>query len=74
MPFRSEKQRRAIYAAASGNSNLGIPEKAARTFIQHSGDPEPKKDSCSIRAYHDACSSGDAQRIQETYAGIVGAP
>lgn len=33
-PFESSKQRRAMYAAASGHSRLGIPRKVARKFIR----------------------------------------
>lgn len=40
MPFESEAQRKAMYAAASGHSNIGIPEKAAKEFIKHSEDSE----------------------------------
>lgn len=40
MPFESEKQRKAMYAAASGHSNIGIPEKVAKKFIKHSTDNE----------------------------------
>ena len=36
MPFRSDAQRRAMYAAAEGRSTLGIPEEAAERFIAHS--------------------------------------
>lgn len=36
MPFRSENQRKAMYAAANGHSNIGIPENAAKKFISHS--------------------------------------
>lgn len=36
MPFKSAKQRRAMYAAASGNSNIGISQSAAKKFIKHS--------------------------------------
>lgn len=32
MPPRSEKQRRAMRAAAEGKSNLGIPEKVGQEF------------------------------------------
>lgn len=38
MPFRSEKQRKAMYAAATGKSNIGIPKSAAKKFIKHSKD------------------------------------
>ena len=36
MPFKSQAQRKAMYAAASGNSNVGIPQDAAKSFIAHS--------------------------------------
>jgi hypothetical protein len=42
MPFASEAQRRAMYAAQDGNSTLGIPKAAAQSFIKHSkGEPLP---------------------------------
>jgi 8-oxo-dGTP pyrophosphatase MutT (NUDIX family) len=40
MPFESENQRKAMYAAAAGKSNIGIPEKVAKKFIKHSEDDE----------------------------------
>ncbi|KKN27338.1 hypothetical protein LCGC14_0865630 [marine sediment metagenome] len=40
MPFKSAKQRRAMYAAASGRGKIGISKKAAKKFIKHS---KPKK-------------------------------
>jgi len=36
MPFKSAKQRRAMYAAAKGKSTIGITKKAAKKFISHS--------------------------------------
>jgi uncharacterized protein len=33
MPAVSEKQRKAMYAAASGNSTLGIPKKVGKEFV-----------------------------------------
>lgn len=38
MPFKSQAQRSAMYAAAEGNSDVGIPQDAAARFIAHSGD------------------------------------
>jgi hypothetical protein len=35
MPFKSEKQRKAMYAAAKGKSKIGIPKKAAKKLIAH---------------------------------------
>ena len=43
MPPVSEKQRRAMYAAAEGHSNLGIPQSVGREFIA--------KDSETVRSY-----------------------
>jgi hypothetical protein len=33
MPLKSQAQRGAMYAAASGKSTLGIPKKVAREFV-----------------------------------------
>jgi len=44
MPFESETQRRAMYAAAAGKSTLGIPPSVGEKFIKHGEDaipPEP---------------------------------
>jgi hypothetical protein len=35
MPFKSDKQRKAMYAAAKGKSTAGIPKQVARKFIKH---------------------------------------
>jgi len=44
MPPRSEAQRRAMYAAASGKSTLGIPKSVGREFTQaDKGGKLPKK-------------------------------
>jgi hypothetical protein len=46
MPVVSQDQRRAMYAAAEGKSNLGIPKSVGREFVQSShgltGLPEKK--------------------------------
>ena len=34
MPAKSRRQLRAMYAAAAGNSTLGIPKKVAKKFIK----------------------------------------
>lgn len=41
MPVVSEAQRRAMYAAASGHSTLGIPKKVGKEFI--AATPHGKK-------------------------------
>lgn len=43
MPFRSPKQRKAMYAAAEGHSTLGISKSGAKKFIAHSKDKPVKK-------------------------------
>ena len=40
MPFKSEQQRKAMYAAASGHSNIGIPKSVGEKFIKHKDDEE----------------------------------
>lgn len=34
MPAKSKKQLRAMYAAASGHSTLGIPQSVGQEFVQ----------------------------------------
>ena len=41
MPFQSSQQMKAMYAAASGHGNIGIPQTVAKEFIKHS---TPKDD------------------------------
>ena len=40
MPFASENQRKAMYAAASGHSNIGIPKSVGEKFVKHKDDGE----------------------------------
>lgn len=40
MPFKSEEQRRAMYAAAAGKSTIGIPEEVGKKFVAHRNDDE----------------------------------
>jgi len=42
MPFKSEKQRKAMYAAAEGHSNIGISKSSAKKFIKHTKKLEKK--------------------------------
>ena len=39
MPFKSAKQRKAMYAAAEGRSTIGIPKKVAKSYIKDSIKP-----------------------------------
>jgi hypothetical protein len=34
MPIKSEAQQKAMYAAAAGKSNIGIPKKVGKEFIK----------------------------------------
>ncbi len=42
MPAVSEKQRRAMYAAAEGRSTLGIPSSVGREFVKKDSDEKVK--------------------------------
>jgi 8-oxo-dGTP pyrophosphatase MutT (NUDIX family) len=43
MPFESEQQRKAMYAAASGHSNIGIPKSVGEKFVKHKDDSIPEE-------------------------------
>lgn len=43
MPATTEKQRRAMAAAAAGKSTLGIPQNVGREFMGYGRNPTPKK-------------------------------
>ena len=43
MPFKSDQQRKAMYAAAEGESTLGIPESVGKEFIAHDDNEEPNE-------------------------------
>lgn len=43
-PMQSERQRRAMYAAAAGNSNIGIPRSVGEKFTEHDrGGKKPER-------------------------------
>lgn len=44
MPAKTEKQYRAMQAAAHGKSTLGIPKKVGKEFVKH-GPPKKGKKS-----------------------------
>lgn len=52
MPFQSEAQRRAMYAAAEGKSTLGIPPSVGKKFIEHKDDTVHRGDAAGI-LHHD---------------------
>ncbi len=37
MPYESDNQRKAMHAAASGNSTIGIPQSVGKKFVADSG-------------------------------------
>lgn len=43
MPFRSQQQAKAMYAAASGHSTLGIPASVGQKFVAHAAPGGIKK-------------------------------
>lgn len=45
MPYVSEQQRKAMYAAAEGKSNIGIPKKVGKEFVKAgpASDKLPKR-------------------------------
>jgi hypothetical protein len=61
MPATSEKQRRAMYAAAAGNSKLGIPAKVGQEFVRAEGTPSKSK------AHHKPAAKGFRQRAKDGY-------
>jgi hypothetical protein len=40
MPYKSNRQRNAMLAAASGKGTLGIPKKVAKKYIKHKKRPK----------------------------------
>lgn len=63
MPFESEAQRKAMYAAAAGNSNIGIPQSVAKEFIEHSDEvpAEATPLSTPVKEDADPCWNGYEQ-------------
>jgi len=45
MPMKSQKQRKAMHAAAKGKSTIGIPKKVGKKFANHDqgGKLPPRK-------------------------------
>ena len=63
MPAKSEKQRRAMYAAAAGHSTVGIPAKVGREFTRQSPRPVQKANSQKQKV----ARKGFRQRQREGY-------
>ena len=58
MPFESEAQRRAMYAAAAGKSTIGIPEEVGEKFVRHQNNDETDP---VVRAAGIMLESGDGK-------------
>ena len=61
MPPVSEKQKKAMYAAAAGKSTLGIPQAVGKEFVK-----APGKAGAS-QVYHKAGAKGFRQRAKHGY-------
>ncbi len=61
MPFQSEEQRKAMYAAAAGHSNIGIPKSVGEKFIKHKDDNDLEwLDELLLKEMEAAAVKGDA--------------
>jgi len=72
-PPVSEAQRRAMWAAKSGHSTLGIPKSVGKEFAEADPGgklPEHKDDDCS--GYLDACRRGDSVGMTKHRVGMLG--
>jgi hypothetical protein len=74
-PPVSEAQRKAMWAAKSGHSTLGIPEKVGAEFAKSDPGghlPEKADDDCAQRGYMDAAARGDSAGMAHHRARMVG--
>lgn len=60
MPAVSEKQRRAMWAAAEGNSNLGIPQSVGREFVKNDAN-QVKPETGDLNEYETAEAIRDGE-------------
>jgi len=61
MPPVSEKQKRAMYAAAAGKSTLGIPPAVGKEFVKAPGKANTSK------THHKPAAKGFRQRAKAGY-------
>ena len=61
MSAKSEKQRRAMYAAAAGHSKIGIPQAVGKEFVKAPGKPQ------ASQLAHRAAAKGFRRRVKEGY-------
>jgi len=50
MPYASDKQRKAMHAAAAGKSTIGIPTSVGKKYTSHGSSHKPSR-STSLRKY-----------------------
>ena len=62
MPAKSERQKRAMYAAAAGKSTLGIPQSVGKEFVKSPGKPQ------ASQLKHRAAAKGFRRRTKEGYS------
>ena len=70
MPFVSEKQRKAMYAASTGHSNIGIPKSVAKKFIKHSSDDT--KEAPSLLALPTEKPDAGSEKAKQELQNIKG--
>jgi hypothetical protein len=58
-PFKSDAQRRAMYAAAEGESTIGIPKKVGKEFVNDSKDQDQSKLPEKVEKSEGMCKSED---------------
>lgn len=68
MPPVSDKQARAMFAAANGHSTLGIPKAVGQEFVGEAA-PKPKADH-HAKAHHHHKAIGDALKKRDHGAAL----
>jgi hypothetical protein len=70
MPPVSEKQRRAMWAAVSGHSTLGIPKSVGEEFVGKDAAPKPEKNDRSVFEFMTPPQSA-ADLVKEQFAQCI---
>ena len=65
MPATSERQRRAMWAAAEGHSNLGIPQSVGEEFVKHDAAGKPNLGDLSDYEAAEAIRDGELSSPQK---------
>jgi hypothetical protein len=59
-PFKSDAQRRAMYAAAKGHSTIGIPKEVGKEFVSSSHDQDQSKLPEKVKKTSRMCKNSSA--------------